>query len=91
MFDLGNSNIYHKVITIYLLSSFSITLEELISAINVFLVTQGYAIIKRHTKKSKKDILQKAVLIYNRNKVYVNKRRFVKIQLHVNVIAYLTR
>lgn len=44
-------------------------LEELILAVNVFAAIQGYAIIKRRTKKSKKGVLQKAVLICNRSKV----------------------
>lgn len=48
------------------------TLEELISVVNVFAVIQGYAVVKRRTKKSKKGVLQKAVLICDRSKVHVD-------------------
>ena len=58
--------------------TFYATLEELISAINIFIVIQRYVVIKKQTRKSKKDILQKAILIYNKNKIYINKRRSVK-------------
>lgn len=34
--------------------------------------------MKRRTKKSKKDILQKVILICNRSKVYVNEEKFAK-------------
>ena len=33
------------------------TLGELISAANVFAATQGYAVVKRQIKKSKKNVL----------------------------------
>ncbi len=52
------------------------TLKKLISAINIFATLQGYAIVKRRTKKSKKRVLRKAVLICNRNKIHIDERKF---------------
>lgn len=37
--------------------AFYITLEELILAANIFVIIQGYIIIKRQSKKSKKRVL----------------------------------
>ncbi len=54
------------------------TLEELISAVNVFATTKGYAVVKKRTKKSKKGVLQKAVLIFDRSKAYVDEGRFAR-------------
>ncbi len=54
------------------------TLKELISAVNVFTATQGYSVVKRRTKKSKKDILQKAALMFDRSKIHVDEGRFAR-------------
>lgn len=32
----------------------------------------------KQTKKYKKNILQKAILIYNRSKIYIDKERFIR-------------
>lgn len=48
------------------------TLQELISAVNIFTVIQSYAVVRRLTKKIKKRVLQKAILMYNRSKVHVD-------------------
>lgn len=58
--------------------TFYITLEELVSAVNVFAATQSYTVLKRWNKKYKKEVLQKAVLICDRIKVHVNKGRFAR-------------
>ena len=63
------------------------TLKELISTVNVFAAKQGDAVVKRQTKKSKKGVLRKAVLMCNRSKAHVDEER---LQLHANLIAYLT-
>lgn len=55
---------------------FYTTLKQLILAINVFIVIQRYIIVKKQTKESKKDVLQKTIIIYNRSKVHVDERRF---------------
>lgn len=49
-------------------------MEGLISGVNVFVATQRYAIIKKLIKKSKKIILQKVILIYNRNKIHIDEK-----------------
>ncbi len=54
------------------------TLEELISAVNVFAATQGYAVVKKRTKKSKKDLLRKAVLMCDGSKAHVDEGRFAR-------------
>ncbi len=54
------------------------TLEELISAVNVFAATQGYAVVKKRTKKSKKSVLQKVILMCDRSKAYVDEKRFAR-------------
>ncbi len=61
-----------------LLQAFYATLEELILAVNVFIVTQSYAVVKRRTKKSKKGVLQKAVLMCDRSKAHVDEGRFAR-------------
>lgn len=45
---------------------------------NISVATQGYAAVKKRTKKNKNSVLRKVVLIYNRSKLYINKRRFRK-------------
>lgn len=40
-------------------------LDDLIQAVNTSVSTQGYAVVKRKTKVSKKGVLRKPVLIYN--------------------------
>lgn len=67
-----------ELLLLIFLQAFYIPLKELISVVNIFAIIQGYAVVKRQTKKSKKDILQKTVLIYNENKVYIDKKRFAK-------------
>ena len=47
------------------------TLEELISAVNVFAAIQGYKVVKKQTKKRKKDVLQKEVLMCDRSNANV--------------------
>ncbi len=53
-----------------------IPLEELLSAVNVYASTQGYAVVKRRTKKSKKGVLRKAVIMCDRSKVHMDEGRF---------------
>lgn len=44
--------------------------DNLLQAINGFVSLQGYAIVKRRIKVSKKRVLRKPVLIYDWNKEY---------------------
>ncbi len=46
------------------------SLDDIMQVINSFASLQGYAIVKRHTKTSKKGIVCKAILICDHNKVY---------------------
>ncbi len=48
-------------------------LDALLQAVNSFVFLQGYAIVKRRTKVSKKDILKKAVLMCDWSKEYHTK------------------
>lgn len=43
----------------------------MIEAINTFASLQGYAIVKRRTKVSKKGVLRKVILIYDRSKKHI--------------------
>lgn len=47
------------------------SLDNIMQAINFFASLQGYTIMKKHTKTSKKGIVYKVVLMYNYNKVYI--------------------
>ena len=46
------------------------SLDNLIQAINTFASSQGYAVVKRRTKVSKKGVLRKGVLMCNQSKEY---------------------
>ncbi len=46
-------------------------LDSLIKAINTFVSLQGYTLVKRRTKVSKKGVLRKAILIYDRSKEHI--------------------
>lgn len=50
-----------------------ISLDNLLQVINSFAISQGYTMIKRKTKVSKKRVLGKALLICNWNKKYYSK------------------
>ncbi len=58
-----------------LLNRFYPSLDELIIALNAFASLQGYAIVKRRTKTSKKGVLRKAVLMCDRGKEHIDKSR----------------
>ena len=45
-------------------------LDSLIKAVNDFSSSQGYAVVKRRTKVSKKGVLRKAVLVCDRGRKY---------------------
>ena len=55
------------------LSDKYVSLDNLLQAINNFASSQGYAVVKRRTKLSKKRVLIKAVLKCNWNKEYHSK------------------
>ena len=55
-----------------LLDRFYLSLDELVKALNIFVSFQGYAIMKRRTKVSKKGVLRKAVLIFDRGKEHID-------------------
>ncbi len=57
----------------HLLERFYPCLDELVKAFNIFASLHGYAIVKKHTKVSKKEVLLKAVLMGNRGKEPVDK------------------
>lgn len=44
----------------------------MVIAFDAFASFQGYAIVKRYTKTTQKEVLQKLVLIYNKNKEYID-------------------
>ncbi len=46
------------------------SLDDIMQAINSFAFLQGYAIVKRRTKTSKKEIVRKVVLMCDHSKVY---------------------
>ncbi len=54
------------------------TSEELILAVNVFVGIQGYTLVKKRTKKSKKEVLQKEVLMFDRSNANVDERIFAR-------------
>lgn len=58
-----------------LLNGFYPSLDELIIALNTFASLQGYAVVKRRTKTSKKGVLQKALLMCDRGKEHIDKSR----------------
>lgn len=47
-----------------------LTLDYLVNAVNEFASAQGYAVVKRRTKTSKKGVLRKAVLICDRGRKF---------------------
>ena len=49
------------------------SLDALLQAVNTFASSQGYAVVKRRTKVSKKGVLRKAVLMCDRNEEYHTK------------------
>lgn len=67
-----------KLLLPIIFQAFYAMLKQLILAENIFIAIQRYIVVKKLTKKSKKAILQKAVLIYNKNKIYVSKGRLAK-------------
>ena len=46
------------------------SLDDIMQATNSFASLQGYAIVKRRTKTSKKGIVHKAVLMCDRSKIH---------------------
>lgn len=52
--------------------------NNLIQAINTFASLQGYGIVKKRTKVSKKRVLKKAILIYNQSKKYHTRNWYKK-------------
>lgn len=52
-----------------------LSLNNLVKTLNTFASFQEYTIIKKHTKVSKKWVLCKLVLIYDRSKKHINEKR----------------
>ncbi len=48
-----------------------LSLDSLIEASNTFASLQGYAVVKRRTKVSKKGVLRKAILMCDRSKEHI--------------------
>ena len=57
------------------MNKFYPSLDELVIALNAFASLQEYAMVKKSIKTSKKKVLQKAILIYNRDKKHINTTR----------------
>ncbi len=58
-----------------LLNKFYPSLDELVKVFNTFASLQGYIIVKKHTKVSKKGIFRKAVLIFDKSKKHIDENR----------------
>ncbi len=54
------------------MNRFYFSLDKLIKALNIFASLQGYAIVKRCTKVSKKKAFCKAVLMFDRSKEHID-------------------